>query len=575
MTKVTSTPYVHRDTNAIIGANSLTHVLANEHRLIGGSVYERVDTDRRVSTGKQFAADAENILFQASNSFDQRATEVVVEGTNELSLKGAFTHIEATHRLCLKAGPNYITIDPILGIFIQGSLTSINSGGPQESAKSAQPADTFDLLQPLEAYRSSCGEGKTGPGGSGTASRTHPSLKVEPKPPAPYPPGPLPPVPLPPLPPTNVCAITRFTATCEHGRSTHGDLLEVVPSSGAAHDVVTLAIETNGLCPGVPSWQRIGSGTFATGPTASFIAESRPKVKFWPPPTRDKDFALCHVVVADCGGAKQSKTINCYPSASLRYEHTFEYVKFVDNLIETILSFSVIRDLVGTVLPVKELSLIEDDDKAFVSAGYVEHSDHRAFFAYAIEVDFHTHIKGVFKLDVSKISKIITRLAKYIGISLNISRFLGGLQGVAGITYDIRQNIDLSWCRSAPDHPRIVPPSQESRVLFDIAVGLELGVKVPNPFTKGDLLSMKASADVLFAYGGIPVLSDTEIGVRGILEFKNIRVNSLTFSAFGINTPQTYTDPFFLLDPPDQQDDWRIEFNLDFTELLDALRNKA
>src|SRR5690606_38111750 len=121
---------------------------------------------RRVSTGEQFAADAENILFQASNSFDQRATEVVVEGTNELSLKGAFTHIEATHRLCLKAGPNYITIDPILGTFIQGSLTSINSGGPQESAKSAQPADTFDLLQPLEAYRSSCGEGKTGPGGS-------------------------------------------------------------------------------------------------------------------------------------------------------------------------------------------------------------------------------------------------------------------------------------------------------------------------------------------------------------------------------------------------------------------------
>jgi len=593
--------WIHHDRNSFVQENVYQEVGLDCHRLVVGDAMDRVDGDRRVSTGKRHSVEAEAILHQASQSISHRTTQVLVEGTEDVSLRGAFIHAEATHRLCLKAGPNYITIDPIAGIFIQGNLTSINSGGPEEPAQTAQAVEGFELLKPIEALHASCKVPGSRHGSATHArpSRDHTRIRVDPHEPSPYPPGPFsPPPPDPRRPDFKTCAITKFTAICEHGRSTTGGVLDVVPTN-AAGDRVHFLVEDNGLCAGEPVWEVFGRGKLPPGYTTSFLAVpgSTPAPR-WPPPRRDHDFAeQTLVMVRPSGGIPHTKTISCFPANTLQFERPFSTAKIINDLIQRVLSIPILKTVLDFVVEIDTLKLTEKDDRVLAFAVFKEFSDHRAYFHYDLEVHLHAEAEGVIGLNLARFikfavsavhggAKLLARLDEiFSGFGSSLDNVLSFVPG-AGAVLGAKLDVDLEAHRHRPDEPRI-QDTPNGTVEFDTVIGFDGRLTIPalstiiSPWelifgSTPPALKLVVKGKLLFARELRPKLGEDTFVLAGFIEFTGIRFDELIINVGKVDLVKEVLGiekvPFDAPAPPSDRSDRRIEFEIDLSEILELLR---
>lgn len=155
-----------RDLEQRVHANASVTIGGSEHRLIKGSLKERVDGNEMKTVGGNLDHVVKGEVHASAGSIDRHVTGAVVEkiegafalqvggsheekvATNlsieagqEIHLKAGGTLIlEAGSRLSLKGPGGFIDIGPS-GVSIQGSMVLINSGGSAGSGSASSPAD--------------------------------------------------------------------------------------------------------------------------------------------------------------------------------------------------------------------------------------------------------------------------------------------------------------------------------------------------------------------------------------------------------------------------------------------------
>ncbi len=581
---------VRHDHNHWVEENDYQLVGNEQHRSVEGTAIDRVEVSRYVSTGESHTVEAQSILTQVSDSIDQRCTTMRMEGTNEVDVLGAYISIEATHRMSLRAGDAFITLDPYEGIRLHGVTIGLNSGGSPTSAEAPEAAESVELIKPIEAYGANCGcnagkwKGKGGGGG-----RQHQRVRIDPHEPAPYPPGPFPPE-SEEAEAGGACRVAEFWAMCGHGRMTNRDFLEVVPTQGTHTDTVNLSVELTGSCEGETSWDVFGEKSLGTGTAVVHTVKAPKTMRYWPVPTRIRDFATQTIVlVTPPGGATVSKSIWAFPSAQADVE-----VEIPLDDINAFLAPLFEMELVKTIIEViaEDAKFQPEVARGYARAGFAEYwgpesalgtpqgsrTDNRAYFGYDLGFQLKGEFGGKAGIPVGRLLKVLKKALKIFEkfkYFKQVEKFLLSGDLTADAILYIAPDIDVQWLRTSPDDPRLVEPTPDSHIKNKIQVGFELGVKIP---FKVPIIEYESEVEVtlevvaVVSFSGRPYLSDTTLGANISYELTDIIVKNAALKGPFLD-PLEKKDYSLLSDAPKDREARTLSIDFDLSWILKALKN--
>lgn len=148
-----------------VGADSLEYVGNNRHLIVKNDQFEKVEGDKHLQVGgdKNEKVAGTVSLNVGTNIQHKLGQNYALNAGTEIHLKaGMNVVIESGTTLTLKVGGNFVNINSG-GIFIQGSMVMINSGGAAGSGAGSSPTAPID---PKEADSGQPGQQETGSGGA-------------------------------------------------------------------------------------------------------------------------------------------------------------------------------------------------------------------------------------------------------------------------------------------------------------------------------------------------------------------------------------------------------------------------
>ena len=114
----------------------------------GGSLFETVggEYDQHTMQDRYEGVDAKfQLTVKADTAFDLQAKYSTIVGTSA-TLNAQTVVIEASQKITLKVGASFVVVDPA-GVFLNGAMVNINSGGSPGSTIDATMTDPLDAGQ--------------------------------------------------------------------------------------------------------------------------------------------------------------------------------------------------------------------------------------------------------------------------------------------------------------------------------------------------------------------------------------------------------------------------------------------
>jgi type VI secretion system secreted protein VgrG len=168
---------VFRDKHLHVHRHQIEHIGGNMELLIGGgdgdgtadiSIRAKktetigADNDFHVKKDRKEKIDGSTSLTVGMNQDEKVGMNHALEAGMSIHIKAGMTLvIEAGLQLTLKVGGNFIDINPV-GVFIQGTLVMINSGGGPGSGAGAKPASPTDAKEAKPTDPTAADDAKTG-----------------------------------------------------------------------------------------------------------------------------------------------------------------------------------------------------------------------------------------------------------------------------------------------------------------------------------------------------------------------------------------------------------------------------
>ncbi|MEM6294515.1 MAG: type VI secretion system tip protein TssI/VgrG [Myxococcota bacterium] len=508
--------FVHGNTNTVVGGDTYTDVLGNEYTDVFWNSYFRTGGERTLSVEKTYTIDATSVRTQASERVQVKAAEVIHEGTQRVSIRGDVVAIEAQHELSLSVGGNHITIKPFTdGIYINGERTSINSGGARVEADILDDLPELETSSAIEALSASCRTRRGGGRGGKRPPRTNEPRYYKPHHPPPYPPPPTrkkKPKKEEPK-PDDTCRFDGIRMECEHGRSTIGRVLEVVPRDGP--DTIELAASTKGKCTDPPTWSVKGGAMLGTADKVHYDAlQPNYDVKLFPFPRDVRDRLKPTIIIAELpGGPSEFREILVFPTNTIDVDAELPVERITKEFIDPLFrEMPFVEDLLG-MLPV---SVKLEVARMLWQVSFEEYTDYRAYLRYSLEF----HVKGEVKVDValkvSKAIKIVNRLIKASKFKY-ADEFISVLKRFnfePKVYFQNKPDIDVEWHRRGPDDDLFVQPEKGSDLNFDISIGLAFDASLPSPVGNKKALKIGFDASFNYNFSGLPTFSSSALKVR-------------------------------------------------------------
>jgi type VI secretion system secreted protein VgrG len=135
--------YLHaqKDHNLYVRNDRKERILNESHRDVAKDVLEKLGADVHCDVaGDQIVRTGGGVHLTVGQDWQAKVTsKFAVDAAQEIHLKaGATIVLEASARISLKVGGSFIDINPG-GVFIQGSMVMVNSGGSAGSGSGASP----------------------------------------------------------------------------------------------------------------------------------------------------------------------------------------------------------------------------------------------------------------------------------------------------------------------------------------------------------------------------------------------------------------------------------------------------
>ena len=148
--KEKSTSFIGKDMHAIVNENRYQKTVQDDHQTVEGKRLAHVKQDDHLKVDG-------NILLQSTGGLNMSSTQDLLGASSaNVNLKGGMNVVlEAGTQISLKAGGSFITIG-MAGVFIQGAMVMINSGGAALPAQAPSKPDT--ATEPEEAIKSDPGK---------------------------------------------------------------------------------------------------------------------------------------------------------------------------------------------------------------------------------------------------------------------------------------------------------------------------------------------------------------------------------------------------------------------------------
>ena len=416
-----------------------TRVTGTHFHTAGGSLHELVGhvgesgqkqgaylrTAREAVHNHNLGPQFEHIEGERYRTIDQQALDACGQDyyllvNNVIGANAKQAVLEMQDRIVLKVDDNNYIEMTADGVRIHGTRVTINCSEPPAAGlvdKEGQPLAQIRRGKPLDALPADDGRpGRRRRGGGAPKPRQQQwdTVAIQRKPPKDDPKTVV---------PTN-CEIKSITATCSHGRSIASPAahpLQVVPSEGLV-DELKLTTVAPACCGEHPEWSVNGQvqkqhAQGITFPALANLAYSAPLGGAWIPDAKPEVY---NVSCRACEGAPQRLRVETFPSRRLDVTLTGAHFARVNRdavqAIRDDLSYTVFSDLFDQ-LP---LLASEARGEASARAGWREHSDHQAFYAYdirmnlsilsvdhdptvplvVIPVDFPYSVKGAFDLSM-------------------------------------------------------------------------------------------------------------------------------------------------------------------------------
>jgi type VI secretion system secreted protein VgrG len=160
-----------------VKSDSLEWVGSNRHLIVGGDQFEQVGGDKHLKVkGDQNEKVDGTVSVQAGMDLQQKVgMKHALDAGMEIHLKaGMKVVLEAGLQLSLKVGGNFVDINPA-GVFIQGTLVMINSGGAAGAGSGCSPTPP---KAPKEADKAEPGEKVAPPAAAPITPARAPSIQA-------------------------------------------------------------------------------------------------------------------------------------------------------------------------------------------------------------------------------------------------------------------------------------------------------------------------------------------------------------------------------------------------------------
>ena len=152
--------WVGNDSHLIIQRHQLEKVTENKHLTVGMNLKEKIEGEKHL---------------QASNLEEKVIFDHALDAGFDIHLKAGFNVvIEGTFHVSLKAGSSFVDVTPA-GVYIQGPMVMINSGGSPRDGVGSSPMDpdppqAADTADPGARSEADPGAGPASPPPAGAAS---------------------------------------------------------------------------------------------------------------------------------------------------------------------------------------------------------------------------------------------------------------------------------------------------------------------------------------------------------------------------------------------------------------------
>ena len=455
--------FVQFDVNYHVKEGEYQKIDKKFHQTIVEDVLESHTKNHTTFITEISALNAKKVIIEGADQVSAKSGKITIEGTQGVHIKAGQLNLEGQQGISLKVGGNFVVIDAT-GVYINGTMVNINSGGSANSADAAESVAQAEIEEPIDAAPADNAE----PGQKSQVSatpRTRKKVTLKPQEVPPYQPPPPPPPPgggppPPPVPPLDVtkCAFISAKGKCEHGREiSDGKTLEVVSAETYGSDEIQLEAElwNEGKCQhiegcpfaeGPVKWTITDNGT-KYGKTTSFPAKGPITSKFWLPSISPKKY---DIRCSSCGGSKRL-TVDCYPgnqfAAKLDLEKALKMLRTITDAAQWALEFAP---------GVEKFSWKYLEGKVSGEAQWKEWTDHRAYYAYKIAIGFDPLFGAEFKASLG--SGAITKYVKKIPLAGKyIQRVIDWLVK-AGLYIKLSGgiNVDANYERKSPDEAKFM-----------------------------------------------------------------------------------------------------------------------
>jgi type VI secretion system secreted protein VgrG len=152
--------WIGQDRHLIVKRDKFEEIEGRSHTTVDGDQLEKIKGDDNLKVmGKQAVQIGQDASLKVGTNLHQKTgMNHAIDAGMTVHIKGGMTVvIEAGVQLSLKVGGNFIDINPA-GVFIQGMMVMINSGGAAGAGPGASPVAPTDPTEALEAVNADPGE---------------------------------------------------------------------------------------------------------------------------------------------------------------------------------------------------------------------------------------------------------------------------------------------------------------------------------------------------------------------------------------------------------------------------------